>query len=139
MIIQQRVLLKDEHHGKEVYSGLDLYRQSQTDDPYMMYIACMPYGTPFGIYPSERMALDACYRADMSVELVKWRKQNREYGIQYKRQKCSVVALPMFDLILLFNAYGEVIKEPQKDLLLLSEQGGVVLLRDSDLEASKEV
>lgn len=137
MTIQQRVLLKRHINDKEVYMGLDLFR-SNIKDPYMLYIALMPWGTPIGLYWTEQQALEACAVADESKEMVKFREQNEQWHIYYRRDKCYVTALPLPMLIGGFNQYGEVIKDPQKDLLLLSEQGGIVLLRESNLEAYKE-
>jgi hypothetical protein len=119
MIIQDKLLLKRIIDGKEEYTSLDLNRSN----PYILFAACMPWGKPFGLYADASSAQAACDKANTSKEMEVYRKQNKRYGLEEVKD-CFITELPMPSLLSLFSVYGEIVKLPQKDLLLLSEQGG---------------
>jgi hypothetical protein len=105
------------------YIGLDLFK---IRDPYILYVACMPWGTPIGIRTTQEGAEMTCKIADEGADMVQWREQNEKMGFKYSNEGCFVEELPMPTLADIFAINGEPVKNPQKDILLLLEDASWV-------------
>ena len=95
---------------------------SQYNNP-VVFAACMPWGTPFGLFATKIGADQACNLADQTPELVTFREQNHDLGLTWKYGPCHSMPLNLPTLINLTGINGKVVKNSQVYALLQSEVG----------------
>jgi hypothetical protein len=117
--VQTKVMLRTANG----YLGLDLMKVT---DPYSIYAACMPWGTPIGLYWTEEGAISASKLADEGKLMQDWRNRNEEAGLRYANPFCKAQKLRLPALVGLFGQQGVPVKNPQKHILLLLEDASWV-------------
>jgi hypothetical protein len=100
------------------YYGLELLKVT---NPYEVFIACMPWGFPIGIYATEDGAKAACELVDNGKDMEEWRKRNEKLGIFMPRETCFYKPYGLPTLAQLFAVHGELVKESQIHILSLVE------------------
>jgi hypothetical protein len=86
----------------------------------------MPWGTPIGLRVTKQDAENLCKITDESQDMAEWREQNKRIGFDGMSDVCFVKELPLPTIMELFGIHGELVKDPQIDILLLLEDGSWV-------------
>jgi hypothetical protein len=89
---------------------------------YRVFIACSPWGKPFAICATREEAEKVCSIVELSPEMVLWRDDNREMGIDWYKE-FTVVELPLPTLLMLIKENGELVTNHQDGMLLRQEHG----------------